>query len=147
MVTVYRPDFDEQGSHFPVANDLEVGQKAPEVGVKMQELSVEMQKLSVEMQKLGVEMQELGVVIDFDRLLAANRKNFRNTCKKVWQLLAVNLDLSQLGIASNLKLPASSVQSVCNAWKEIGLLKEKAFERMDDGLSEEFQAEEITNEA
>ena len=83
-------------------------QKPPEVGQKTTEV--------------GAETPEVGVEMDFNRLLAANQKDFRGTYKKVWLLLAINPDLPQASIASKLKLPQSSVQSACNALKEIGLL-------------------------
>jgi predicted HTH transcriptional regulator len=149
MVTVYRPIFDEQGNRIPIAssevtvNTSEVGPKAtevgvetPEVGPKNMEVGVETPEIGVEMPEVGpiatevgpkatevgVETPEIGVEIDFDKLLAANRKDFRSTCKKVWQLLAINPDLTQVSIASKLRLQPSSVQSACNALKEVGLL-------------------------
>ena len=121
MVTVYRPEFDEQGNRVPIASG-EVKANASEVGQKTTEVGQKTTEVGAETPEVGAETPEVGVEMDFNRLLAANRKDFRGTCKKVWQLLAINPDLPQVSIASKLKLPQSSVQSACNALKEIGLL-------------------------
>ena len=149
-VTVYRPEFDEQGNRIPAAVDevkvkaADVGVKIEEVGVKTaevrtkaqevgpypeqigpkkSEVGVESPKVGVESPKVGVESPEVGVEIDFDTLLAANRKDFRITCRVIWQTLEANPNLTQMELAAALKMPASSVQSACNALKEVGLLK------------------------
>ena len=141
-VTVYRPEFDEQGNRIPATVEVrvkaaevstktaevstkpqEVGPYPEQIGPKKSEVGVESPKVGVESPKVGVESPEVGVEIDFDTLLAANRKGFRVTCRTIWQTLEANPNLTQMELATALKMPASSVQSACNALKEVGLLK------------------------
>ncbi len=156
-VTVYRPEFDEQGNRIPATIEevrvkaaevstktaevstkpqevgpypeqigpkkSEVGVESPKVGVESPKVGVESPEVGVESPKVGVESPEVDVEIDFDTLLAANRKGFRVTCRTIWQTLEANPNLTQMELATALKMPASSVQSACNALKEVGLLK------------------------
>ena len=114
-VTVYRPQFDENGNRISVQPGVEVGVEDPKVGV-------EYAKVGVESSEVGVESPEVGVEIDFDRLLAANRKPFRMTCRAIWLYLANHPQASQSEMAKALKVAVSTAQSACNALKEVGLL-------------------------
>ena len=101
----------------------EVGPYPEQIGRKKPEVGVENPKVGVESPQVGVESPEVGVEIDFDTLLVANRKDFRITCRVIWQTLEANPNLTQMELATALKMPASSVQSACTALKEVGLLK------------------------
>ena len=121
-VTVYRPQFDENGNRIPDQSGVEGGVESSEVGGEYAKVGVESPKVGVESPEVGVESSEVGVEIDFDRLLAANRKTFRMTCRAVWLYLANHPQASQSEMAKALKVAVSTAQSACNALKEVGLL-------------------------
>ena len=90
MVTVYRPEFDEQGNRIPIASGevkaktsevgpktTEVGVETPEIGVKMPEVGPKATEVGPKTTEVGVETPEVGVEIDFDRILAAKRKDLK----------------------------------------------------------------------
>jgi hypothetical protein len=117
MVTVYRPIFDEQGNHVPIAsgkvseNISEVGQKTTEVGQKTTEV--------------GQKTTEVGQKPDFDTIMKNYRKDFRETCANVWECLGADAALPRKAISAQLKIAESSVQSATNALQEVGLLEGK----------------------
>ena len=70
MVTVYRPDFDEQGNRVSPSTEvkaktMEVGRKTTEVGRKTTEV--------------GQKSTEVGRKPDFDVIMKDYRKDFRAT--------------------------------------------------------------------
>lgn len=117
MVTVYRPEFDEQGNRIPIDSG-EVGQKIPEVGQTPPEIG---QKIPEVSQKT----LEVGQKPDFDAMMKNYRKDFRKTCANVWECLAADGTLPRKAIAVQLKIAESTVQSATNALQEVGLLEGK----------------------
>ena len=114
-VTVYRPKFDEEGNRIPVQIESQPETKTDEVGSKARELGAKSSQL-------GANPQELGAKTDFDVIMASYRKDFRETCRRVWMMLLKDSSLTQRQVYQLLKLPYSSVQSAYNALKEVGLL-------------------------
>ena len=117
MVTVYRPEFDEQGNRIPIDSG-EVGQKIPEVGQNPPEIG---QKIP----EVGQKPLEVGQKPDFDAIMKNYRKDFRKTCANVWECLAADGTLPRKAIAVQLKIAESTVQSATNALQEVGLLEGK----------------------
>ncbi len=111
-VTVYRPEFDEQGFRIPV--DVgKLGPKTTELGPKTPEL--------------GPKTPELGPNPDFEMIMKGYRKDFRMTCANVWSCLVDDRTLSRRAIAVKLKIAESSVQSAMNALQEVGLLAKEGY--------------------
>ena len=97
-VTVYRPEFDEQGLRVP-ENSEELGPKTTELGPKP----------------------------DFEMIMKGHRKDFRMTCANVWSCLVGDRTLSRRAIAVKLKIAESSVQSAMNALQEVDLLAKEGY--------------------
>ena len=120
MVTVYRPDFDEQGNRLPIT-PAEVKTKTTEVGRKT---------------------TEVGRKPDFDVIMKDYRKDFRATCASVWDCLSEDNTLPRSDIAHRLSIAESTAQSALNALREVGLLKVEGYGKgrkrfvMTDPLSE-----------
>ena len=104
-VTVYRPEFDEQGLRVP-ENSEELGPKTTELGPKT---------------------TELGPKPDFEMIMKGHRKDFRMTCANVWSCLVGDRTLSRRAIAVKLKIAESSVQSAMNALQEVDLLAKEGY--------------------
>ena len=115
-----RPTFDEHGR--------KVGQKTSEVGAKRAEVGQKTSEVGAKGKKLGANPAEVGANgeefrANFDFAMANYRKDFRETCFKVWQLLREDSSLTQRDIYPRLRLAYSSVQSAYNALQEVGLLR------------------------
>ncbi|MDD6338176.1 MAG: DUF4062 domain-containing protein [Lentisphaeria bacterium] len=133
MVTVYRPDFDEQGNRVSPSTEvkaktMEVGRKTTEVGRKTTEV--------------GQKSAEVGRKPDFDVIMKDYRKDFRATCASVWDCLSEDNTLPRSNIAHRLTIAESTAQSALNALREVGLLKVEGYGKgrkrfvMIDPLSE-----------
>ena len=119
--------FDEHGRKVGQKNakvgakGKEVGQKTSEVGQKNAEVGAKGKKLGANPAEVGANGEE--VRANFDSVMANYRKDFRETCFKVWQLLREDSSLTQRDIYPRLWLAYSSVQSAYNALQEVGLLR------------------------
>ena len=140
-VTVMRPTFDEHGRKVG-RKTSEVGAKGTEVGQKMAELGAKGKEVGQKTSEVGQKNAEVGAKgkklganpaevgangeefrANFDFAMANYRKDFRETCFKVWQLLREDSSLTQRDIYPRLRLAYSSVQSAYNALQEVGLLR------------------------
>jgi len=150
-VTVYRPEFDEQGNRIPAAVDevkvkaAEVRVKAAEVGVKNPEVKANGGEVKVKtitnssvpitnLVEVGPKAQEVGPYPeqispkpDFEIAMKGYRKDLRETCGRIWSCLAANINLTQREIAVQLQISESSVLSAMNALQEVGLLKREGY--------------------
>ena len=150
-VTVYRPEFDEQGNRIPAAVDevkvkaAEVRVKTAEVGVKNPEVKANGGEVKVKtitnssvpitnLVEVGPKPQEVGPYPeqispkpDFEIAMKGYRKDLRETCGRIWSCLAANINLTQREIAVQLQISESSVLSAMNALQEVGLLKREGY--------------------
>ena len=150
-VTVYRPEFDEQGNRIPAAVDevkvkaAEVRVKIAEVGVKNPEVKANGGEVKVKtitnslvpitnLVEVGPKPQEVGPYPeqitpkpDFEIAMKGYRKDLRETCGRIWSCLAANINLTQREIAVQLQISESSVLSAMNALQEVGLLKREGY--------------------
>ena len=55
------------------------------------------------------------------------RKDFRETCAKVWESLAGDSAVSRREMSVALRIAESSIQSAMNALQEVGLLKREGY--------------------
>ena len=55
------------------------------------------------------------------------RKDFRETCAKVWECIAGDSTVSRRGMSVSLRIAESSIQSAMNALQEVGLLKREGY--------------------
>ena len=128
-VTVKRPTFDENGRQVGLKTS-EVGAKDPKVGANTEDV--------------GANEEE--VRANFDSALANYRKDFRETCFKVWQLLREDSSLTQRDIYPRLRLAYSSVQSAYNALQEVGLLHREGHGRGTKWIVGSQPAQPITKD-
>ena len=132
-VTVYRPEFDEQGNSIQIAQgevkakNTEVGPKVTEVGPKNTELGPKNTEVGPKNTELSPKNTEVGPKPDFEVIMKNYRKDFRITCAYVWECLAADTTISRRAIASRVKIAESSVQSAMNALQEVGLLKKEGY--------------------
>ena len=153
-VTVYRPEFDEQGNPIPAGSkDIEV--KTAEVSTKAAEVSTKPQEVGPYPEQIGPKAQEVGPYPeqigpkpqevspypeqispktagirskpDFDTVMKNYRKDFRETCARVWECLAEDSTVPRRGMSVSLRIAESSVQSAMNALQEVGLLKREGY--------------------
>ena len=71
--------------------------------------------------EVGGKAQEVGGV-DFDLALSGVRKDFRETCRRVWELLSKDEGILQQDICARLQIADSSVRNAYAALKDDGLL-------------------------
>ena len=146
-VTVYRPEFDEHGNRISASGEevrvktaevrvkaAEVGPKTQEVGPypeqigpKVPEVSTKLQEVGPYPEQIGPKTQEVSTKPDFDALMKNYRKDFRETCAKVWESLAGDSTVSRREMSVALRIAESSVQSAMNALQEVGLLKREGY--------------------
>ena len=69
----------------------------------------------------GSQGAEVGGV-DFDLALSGVRKDFRETCRRVWELLSNDEGILQQDICTRLQIADSSVRNAYAALKDAGLL-------------------------
>ncbi len=114
------PDWTDRPGEFLTiyktrgSQDTEVGGKAPEVGPKSEEVGGKRSEV-------GGKAQEVGGV-DFDLALSGVRKDFRETCRRVWELLSKDEGILQQDICARLQIADSSVRNAYAALKDAGLL-------------------------
>ena len=114
------PDWTDRPGEFLTiyktrgSQDTEVGGKAPEVGPKSEEVGGKRSGV-------GGKAQEVGGV-DFDLALSGVRKDFRETCRRVWELLSKDEGILQQDIGARLQIADSSVRNAYAALKDAGLL-------------------------
>lgn len=143
-VTVYRPEFDENGNRIPATGE-EVGVKTAEVGVKNPEVKVKGGEVKVKTitngsepitnlveagpkpQEISPYLEQISPKPDFEIAMKGYRKDLRETCGRIWSCLAANIDLTQREIAVQLQISESSVLSAMNALQEVGLLKREGY--------------------
>lgn len=70
----------------------------------------------------GSKEGEVGSKIDFDIVLSNVRKDFRETCRRVWELLNQDETLLQQGVSERLNIALNSVQKAYAVLKNAGLL-------------------------
>lgn len=70
----------------------------------------------------GSKEGEVGSKIDFDIILPNVRKDFRETCRRVWELLNQDETLLQQGVSERLNIALNSVQKAYAVLKNAGLL-------------------------
>ena len=70
----------------------------------------------------GSKEGEVGSKIDFDIILSNVRKDFRETCRRVWELLNQDETLLQQGVSERLNIALNSVQKAYAVLKNAGLL-------------------------
>ena len=71
--------------------------------------------------EVGGKAPEVGGV-DFDLALSGVRKDFRETCRRVWELLSKDEGILQQDICARLQIADSSVRNAYAALKDAGLL-------------------------
>jgi predicted HTH transcriptional regulator len=143
-VTVYRPEFDENGNRIPATGEevrvktAEVGVKNPEVKVKGGEVKVKtitngsepitnLVEAGPKPQEISPYLEQISPKPDFEIAMKGYRKDLRETCGRIWSCLAANIDLTQREIAVQLQISESSVLSAMNALQEVGLLKREGY--------------------
>ncbi len=143
-VTVYRPEFDENGNRIPATGEevrvktAEVGVKNPEVKVKGGEVKVKtitngsepitnLVEAGPKPQEISPYLEQISPKPDFEIAMKGYRKDLRETCGRIWSCLAANINLTQREIAVQLQISESSVLSAMNALQEVGLLKREGY--------------------
>ena len=126
-VTVFRPQFDEQGTRIPaevkaktITNPSEVGPKDTEVGPYPEQVGPYPEQISSAEPKVSPKPI-------FDVVMSGYRKDFRETCAKVWECLAADNTVPRREMSVRLGIAESSVQSAMNALQEVGLLKREGY--------------------
>ena len=96
--------------------------KGVEVGGKGQEIGGKGTEVGGKGTEVGGKGQDVGGNIDFNVALAGVRKDFRETCHQVWELLLRDENLHQQDVCARLQMADSSVRSAYAALKDAGLL-------------------------
>ena len=82
-------------------------------------------KSKVKGQEVGPKDVKVSPKVDFDILMPDARKDFKETCRQVWELLVLNETLRQIEVSERLKIAHSTVKSVYAALKDAGLLNKE----------------------
>lgn len=109
FVTEYRPRDARKIENG--GETLEHGSKETESGAKEREL--------------GSKQAEVGTNVEFDSLMPNARKDFRETCRRVWELLNEDDALRQQDVSSRLQIALNSVQNAYSALMDVGLLRKE----------------------
>ena len=129
-VTVYRPVFDEKGNRVSSEvgpKDAEVKVKTEEVGPKGAEVGPKSTEVKVKTEEVKAKTEEVKVKPNFEIVMKGYRRDLRETCARIWECLALNDELTQREIATQLQISESSVLSAMNALQEVGLLKREGY--------------------
>ena len=70
----------------------------------------------------GSNVREVGSKIDFVAVMPNVRKDFRETCRRVWELLCQDDTLLQQEVSERLEIALNSIQNAYAALKDAGLL-------------------------
>lgn len=97
------------------SQDAEVGGKEREVGSNVREVGSN----GIED---GAKGGEVGSKIDFVAVMPNVRKDFRVTCRRVWELLCQDDTLLQQEVSERLEIALNSIQNAYAALKDAGLL-------------------------
>ena len=76
-------------------------------------------------EEVGPKDVKVSPKVDFDILIPDARKDFKETCRQVWELLVLNETLRQIEVSERLKIAHSTVKSVYAALKDAGLLNKE----------------------
>ena len=82
-------------------------------------------KSKVKGQEVGPKDVKVSPKVDFDILMPGARKDFKETCRQVWELLVLNETLRQIEVSERLKIAHSTVKSVYAALEDAGLLNKE----------------------
>ena len=133
-VTVYRPEFDEQGNRIPATVEVrvkaeEVGVENPKVGVKDAEGKVKTitkaKKPITNTAEPITKTQEPITIrwcLENEKALSGSRKDLRERAKVIWENLVKNPDLTVRELSLMLRYSLAATQGAINALKECGLL-------------------------
>ena len=136
-VTVYRPEFDEQGNRIPATVTVEevrvkpeeVGVENPKVGVKDAEGKVKTitkaKKPITNTAEPITKTQEPITIrwcLENEKALSGSRKDLRERAKVIWENLVENPDLTVRELSLMLRYSLAATQGAINALKECGLL-------------------------
>ena len=108
--------------HARKIKGAEVGPKEQEVSPKETEVGGKGQEVGPKGMEVGCKVPEVGPKVDFDILMSDARKDFKETCRQVWELLVQNETLLQIEVSERLKIAHSTVKSAYAALKDAGLL-------------------------
>ena len=148
-VTVYRPEFDENGNRIPATGE-EVGVKTAEVRTKAQEVGVYPEQNGPKATEVGPYPEQIGqkaitkakepitniaepitktqepITIcwcpENENALSGSRKDLRERAKVIWEHLVKNPDLTVRELSLMLRYSLAATQGAINALKECGLL-------------------------
>ncbi len=133
-VTVFRPQFDEQGTRIPaevkaktITNPSEVGPKDAEVGPYPEQVGPYSEQVGPYPEQISSAEPKVSPKPIFDVVMSGYRKDFRETCAKVWECLAADNTVPRREMSVRLGIAESSVQSAMNALQEVGLLKREGY--------------------
>ena len=121
-VTVYRPEFDEQGNRI----FSQVGSNRQEFGPKGLEIGPNTVEVGPKTPEVGPKTEDRADVA-VRTVMCGYRKDFRETCAKVLKCIRDNPESTRRGIAAMLKVADSSVQSALNALQEVKLLERTGY--------------------